>query len=318
MSSETIVVTFIAILFAFAFGYGIAESDAKNKLDFYKSESASLKQQLNKTAACSPPPDKALESLKAQAAYLTEQLKQSQSLNTRYEKRLQKAIEVYNQNTSKINHYEVQTAELSNEVDRLMDELKTAHNTIDSQNKDFQTTENSHQTVVARQAEKIEQQSNTIKSLNQQISEVTSKLSVVETELNTHLQAQRDLHKSLPKFEKAKAYTIKPTQTIFDEKSIFYNKKFVFTGVIPYMPRTFAMQYVVDNGGHCADSVNNKTDYLVVGEDTYHTNSNQKSNKIHKADEIAVSGGKVKKISYNDFLYMIDANTNILQATKEP
>lgn len=305
MSEETIIATFIAILFAFAFafGYGIGN----NKTQIYKNEIQHLKDELHELEL-NPPHNTELEN----------ELEQSQSQNKQYRQRIDKAINVYRQNSSKINKLKAQISELEQETTTLKNELQIANDTIDSQNKDILTMENNHQSVVAKQAAELELQSHTIKSLNQQMTKITSKLSIAETELREQLQAQRDLHKSLPKFEKAKAYTIKPTKTDVNKENIFYGKKFVFTGVIPYMPRTFAMQYVVDNGGHCADSVSNKTDYLVVGDDRYYTDPGSKSNKIHKANEIIANGGKVKKISYNDFLNMIDANTNILQATKEP
>lgn len=265
-------------------------------------ELSKLKQQLQEIKA-NPPPNLELEYI----------LKQCQIQNARYKQRIDKAITVYNEQIEQIHLYKVQIEELSRENTRLEEELKAAQNTISTQEEDIKSTKNRYKTIISRQQDNLKNQSLTIKSLHQQISELTSKLSDTETEIDSLLQAQRNFQKILPRFEKTKAYTIKPMKIYCDANNIFRDKKFAFTGVIPYLPRKFAMQYIVDNGGHCTDSVSNLTDYLVIGEDTYHTDSKQKSNKIQKADEVVANGGKVKKISYIEFIYMVDKN---IQQTK--
>ena len=52
----------------------------------------------------------------------------------------------------------------------------------------------------------------------------------------------------------------------FDHDHPFFGKTVVFTGALQGMHRREAMQLVVDQGGHCEDAVNKRTNFLIVGD----------------------------------------------------
>ena len=96
---------------------------------------------------------------------------------------------------------------------------------------------------------------------------------------------------------------------VIDETSLFYNRVFVFTGTLEKMVRKDAMQLVVNRGGICGDNVNNKTNYLVLGNNDYCTTiKNGKSNKQKKAEQLQLKGSDIKIISENVFYTMLDSD----------
>lgn len=96
---------------------------------------------------------------------------------------------------------------------------------------------------------------------------------------------------------------------VIDEFSPFYQKVFVFTGTLEKMVRKDAMQLVVNRGGICGDSVNKKTNYLVLGNNDYCTTiKDGKSTKQKKAEELQLMGFDIEIISENVFYTMLDSD----------
>lgn len=66
------------------------------------------------------------------------------------------------------------------------------------------------------------------------------------------------------------------------------------------------MQSVVDVGGICADTVNKKVNFLVMGfRDFSIFRSGEKSGKTKKAEEYIANGQELEIISEDDFLRML-------------
>ncbi|MBN1283349.1 MAG: NAD-dependent DNA ligase LigA [Proteobacteria bacterium] len=76
-------------------------------------------------------------------------------------------------------------------------------------------------------------------------------------------------------------------------------KSFLFTGKLLAMERSDAQGLVEEHGGEAADSVNNRLDYLVVGD------GGGAGSKLAKAKKLAEKGGKVKIIGEKEFMRMI-------------
>lgn len=96
---------------------------------------------------------------------------------------------------------------------------------------------------------------------------------------------------------------------VIDESSPFYQRVFVFTGTLEKMVRKDAMQLVVNRGGICGDSVNKKTNYLVLGNNDYCTTiKDGKSSKQKKAEELQLKGSDIEIISENVFYSMLDSD----------
>lgn len=109
-----------------------------------------------------------------------------------------------------------------------------------------------------------------------------------------------------PKNYAARAKNITTANTEFDEESSIFGNEFVFTGVLQKMVRKDAMQYVVDAGGTCGDSVTKKTNYLVLGNNDYcSTIKGGKSNKQKKAEKLKLSGSDIEVISEDVFYEFI-------------
>jgi DNA polymerase-3 subunit epsilon len=102
------------------------------------------------------------------------------------------------------------------------------------------------------------------------------------------------------------AKDIRATTTEFDENSPVYEKIFVFTGTLERLTRKEAMQIVVDHGGQCGDNVNQKTNYLVLGNNDYCTTiKDGKSIKQKKAEQLKLAGFDIEIISENVFYDML-------------
>jgi len=96
---------------------------------------------------------------------------------------------------------------------------------------------------------------------------------------------------------------------LIDKSSPFYQRVFVFTGTLEKMVRKDAMQLVVNRGGICGDSVNKKTNYLVLGNNDYCTTIRDgKSSKQKKAEELQLKGSDIEIISENVFYAMLNSN----------
>lgn len=103
-----------------------------------------------------------------------------------------------------------------------------------------------------------------------------------------------------------KASDITATNDNIDATHPLYGKVCVFTGTLERMLRKEAMQLVVNVGGICGDSVTQKTNYLILGNNDYCTSiKDGKSSKQKKAEALALKGNDIQIISENVFYDMI-------------
>ncbi len=84
-----------------------------------------------------------------------------------------------------------------------------------------------------------------------------------------------------------------------------YGKYVVFTGTLERFVRKDAMQIVADLGGFNGNSVNKKTNFLVLGETDYSRVKNGKSTKQKKAEELKLKGSDIEIIPESVFYEMI-------------
>lgn len=80
---------------------------------------------------------------------------------------------------------------------------------------------------------------------------------------------------SRPNHYKRRSYSglsvkdICPTTNNFDKSNPFYNKYVVFTGPLSKLSRSEAAQIIVNFGAICQDYVTKKTNYLILGNESY-------------------------------------------------
>ncbi len=116
-----------------------------------------------------------------------------------------------------------------------------------------------------------------------------------------------EIQKTFKKHSSAvRAKQIVAQKDLIDEDSPIYNKTFVFTGTLEKFDRKNAMQLVVNYGGHCADSVTKKVNYLVVGGYREGVIKEGKSNKQKKAEEYKEKGYDIEIISEYEFYRMAE------------
>ncbi len=100
---------------------------------------------------------------------------------------------------------------------------------------------------------------------------------------------------------------IKTDNIEFDISHPLYNQCCVFTGTLEKMSRREAMQYVVDLGGFCSNSITKETNYLILGNNDYNPLvKDGKSNKQKKAELLKLNGYDIEIISENIFYEMIE------------
>ena len=88
-----------------------------------------------------------------------------------------------------------------------------------------------------------------------------------------------------------------------EEDSIFYNKNVCFTGSFKYGIRTNLLQKIADIGGIPTDSVTNKTDILVVGQQDFRVvGESGMSSKQKKAFDLLEKGKDIEIMSEEEFL----------------
>ena len=111
----------------------------------------------------------------------------------------------------------------------------------------------------------------------------------------------------LSKYHHVSASEIKSsTEEFIDEDNPLFGQLCVFTGALDKMHRKAAMQIVVDIGGYCADTVTNKTKYLILGNVDYRkTVDGGKSTKHKKAESMMLSGHEIEILSENVFYDML-------------
>ena len=94
----------------------------------------------------------------------------------------------------------------------------------------------------------------------------------------------------------------------FDETHPLYGKNVVFTGALSRMTRKEAFQIVANLGGNPSDTLNKKTNYLVVGnEDFVSSVKNGKSSKMLKAESYRAKGADILTISENTFFDLVES-----------
>ena len=99
-----------------------------------------------------------------------------------------------------------------------------------------------------------------------------------------------------------KAREITTTNTEFDEDNLLYDKYVAITGTLEKMSRKEAMQIIADLGGHCQDSVNKETNYLILGNNDYNPIlRGKKSSKLLKAESLKLKGQDIEILSENVF-----------------
>lgn len=97
-----------------------------------------------------------------------------------------------------------------------------------------------------------------------------------------------------------------PASDVFDEGHEFYNKGIVFTGTLTSMPRKDAAQYAVNKGSLYFDTVNKKTNYLVIGVQDYSKFvDGKKSSKLKRAEELIANGQDLEIIGEDEFLNLL-------------
>lgn len=103
-----------------------------------------------------------------------------------------------------------------------------------------------------------------------------------------------------------KTQNMQATVSEFDTDNPLYQKLCVFTGTLEKMPRKEAMQIVLNLGGTCGDSVTQKTDYLVLGNNDYKKSlKDGKSSKQKKAESLQLKGFNIEILPENVFYDII-------------
>lgn len=91
-----------------------------------------------------------------------------------------------------------------------------------------------------------------------------------------------------------------PTTNNFDKSNPFYNKYVVFTGPLSKLSRSEAAQIIVNFGAICQDYVTKKTNYLILGNESY--TGGRLSGK-HKLAITYISKGQDLKILSENVFY---------------
>lgn len=100
---------------------------------------------------------------------------------------------------------------------------------------------------------------------------------------------------------------IVPNVVQIDEDGFFYDKHVVFTGKLEKMTREQAMQLVVDIGGKLESKVSKKTDFLILGDNTYNAILHGEKSSKHKAAEaLMLEGYDIKILDEQTFYDIIN------------
>ncbi|MBC3901498.1 exonuclease [Acetobacterium malicum] len=107
-------------------------------------------------------------------------------------------------------------------------------------------------------------------------------------------------------YEKVKACDVTRNTDEVDPTHPFYDTTCVFTGKLSKCTREEAMQFVVNIGGYCGDTVTKKTNYLIMGDYSYcDTIKDGKTGKHKKAEKYKSEGQDIEIISESVFYDMI-------------
>lgn len=98
----------------------------------------------------------------------------------------------------------------------------------------------------------------------------------------------------------------------------FYSQTVVFTGKMDNIVRHVAMQNVANCGGICAASVNEYTNFLVIGNDSFrrYKKEGHRSSKIKKTENLIENGYTVEMITEEDFIRLLNGIASSSNATK--
>lgn len=104
-----------------------------------------------------------------------------------------------------------------------------------------------------------------------------------------------------------KASDFTPNDFVDDEDNPFYKKYITFTGTLEKMPRKEAMRIVANMGGICKDSVIEKTNYLILGNNDYNPMlKGKKSSKLIKAEKMKAEGKDIEILSESLFYDLLN------------
>lgn len=100
---------------------------------------------------------------------------------------------------------------------------------------------------------------------------------------------------------------LKSSTESFDSSHPLFNKVCVFTGTLEKYSRQEAAQIVVNSGGTCGNTVTKKTNFLILGNNSYCSSiKDGKSSKQKKAEEYKLKGQDIEVIPENVFYEMIE------------
>lgn len=106
--------------------------------------------------------------------------------------------------------------------------------------------------------------------------------------------------------EYLKPKDIVPTIEDFDINHEFYNKGIAFTGTLNSMQRKDAAFAAVNRGAFYCNTVNKKTNYLVMGIQDYSKFiDGEKSSKLKKAEDLIFKGQDLEIISEDEFIRLL-------------
>ena len=101
--------------------------------------------------------------------------------------------------------------------------------------------------------------------------------------------------------------SIVPNEVEMNKDSFFYGKHVVFTGKLERMVRRDAMQIVVNLGGILDNSVNRKTNYLILGDNDYNAIlKGKKSSKQKKVEELKMKGQDIEILDEKTFYDLLE------------
>lgn len=96
------------------------------------------------------------------------------------------------------------------------------------------------------------------------------------------------------------------SQECINTEGVFSGKNVVFTGTLISMTRQTAAQKVLINGGFVSNTVNNRTNFLVMGiQDFARFVDKEQSSKTKRANEFIEQGYQLEIIDENEFLRLI-------------
>ena len=94
---------------------------------------------------------------------------------------------------------------------------------------------------------------------------------------------------------------VDPSQTLF-------NKTVVFTGALENLRRKDAEEKVMNDGGYCLDTVDTKTNYVVIGNKAYSKmKDGEKSSKLKQAEWLKAKGYPIEIISEQQFFSLLNS-----------